>query len=366
MKAIRKIIHIYMNVFYASVEQQDRPELKGKPVIVGGDPKGRGVVATCSYEARKFGIHSAMPASRAYRLCPQAIFLRPRFDRYRAISLEIMTLFEAFSDRVEPLSLDEAFLDVSADKKGLGSATLTAREILSQIQRQTGLTASAGVSYNKFLAKVASDMDKPNGITIVKPEEAEAFIENLPIRKFFGIGPKTEKRMLELGIKTGADLKDAGRDRLVKLFGKAGDYYYQIAMGEDDREVSPERVRKSVGRETTLQEDLGDIGEMLEILDAICVEIVERTLRKGFKGKTITLKIRYHDFKTITRSRTLDWPLLDSEMMRPIIRELLEGTEAGGKKVRLLGVTVSNHEDEAKKDTRRFVQLPLPFPEEFD
>jgi len=241
-----------MDAYYASVEQRDRPEFKGKPVIVGGDPKSRGVVAACSYEARKFGIHSAMASSTAYRLCPDAVFIRPRFDMYRAVSTQIREIFYEYTDLVEPLSLDEAFLDVTENYKGMPSATIIAKEIKREIYRRTGgLTASAGISFNKFLAKVASDINKPDGITVITPEMADEFIDRLPIRKFFGVGKVTEEKMLNLGIKTGADLKQYRKEQLIQLFGKSGNYFYDIAHGLDDRPVQPNRIRKSMGKETS-------------------------------------------------------------------------------------------------------------------
>jgi DNA polymerase-4 len=237
-----------MDAFYASVEQRDFPEYRGKPLIVGGPPDSRGVVAACSYEARRFGIHSAMPSSRAWRLCPQAIFVKPRFDVYRTVSREIQAVFYEFTDKVEPLSLDEAYLDVSECNRWSGSATLIAKEIKSRIRLKTGLTASAGVSYNKFLAKIASDMDKPDGLYVIKPEQGEAFIEKLPIGRFFGVGRATEAKMKQLNIHTGLDLKNWSRDDLVAHFGKPGGYYYEIARGIDRRAVNSHRIRKSISK----------------------------------------------------------------------------------------------------------------------
>lgn len=339
---MRKIIHIDMDAFYASVEQRDKPELKGKPVIVGGAPQSRGVVATCSYEARKFGIHSAMASSIAYRLCPQAIFIRPRFDVYQAVSKQIREIFYRYTDLVEPLSLDEAYLDVTENKKNVPYAADLAREILEQIRVETGLTASAGVSFNKFLAKVASDIHKPNGLTVVTPKTAAKFIDCLPIRKFFGVGKVTEKKMLEMGIKTGADLKKKSREELIRHFGKAGDFYYDIAQGLDDRPVNPHRERKSIGQEQTLSRDIDDRQEMLEILGKLALGIEEYMKQKAVKGRTITLKIKYFDFKSITRSITAPEPLCEAAAIMKYIPGLLEKTEAGKIKVRLLGVSIAN------------------------
>ena len=361
---IRKIIHVDMDAFYASVEQRDRPELSGKPVIVGGDPRSRGVVAACSYEARRFGIHSAMACSMAYRLCPQAIFIRPRFDVYKSVSLQIREIFLHYTDLVEPLSLDEAFLDVTENKCGLPSATQTAQQIRHQIYHRTGgLTASAGVSFNKFLAKVASDCNKPNGITVITPDQAPAFIDQLPVRKFFGVGKKTEKRMYNLGIKTGADLKKFTLENLVHYFGKAGRYYYHIAHGRDDRPVKPNRVRKSFGKETTLSEDIDDTDQMLAILEEIAYRVVEGLGREEKKGFTLTLKVKYDDFQTVTRSITLPEPITTTDRVMKNIKKLLASTEAGKRKVRLLGVSVSNflNAQSDNSDDTCWVQLPLPF-----
>ena len=269
MQQLRKIIHIDMDAFYASVEQRDNPQLRGKPVIVGGQPDKRGVVAACSYEARKFGVHSAMSSARAHTICPQAVFVYPRFDKYRAASAVIMEIFHEYTYLVEPLSLDEAFLDVTRNKKGIESATQIARQIRREIFDKTGLTASAGVSYNKFLAKVASDYRKPDGLTVVVPDKAQSFIDHLPIRKFSGVGKVTEKKMLGLGIRTGEDLRKLSRDDLIRIFGKYGAYFYNIAHGMDSRPVTTERIRKSLGKEITLGEDIANTGEMVTILENI-------------------------------------------------------------------------------------------------
>jgi len=349
-----------MDAFFASVEQRDHPELKGKPVIVGGDPKSRGVVAACSYEARKYGIHSAMSCSRAYKLCPAATFLRPRFDAYREVSLQIREIFLEYTDLVEPLSLDEAYLDVTENKKDIKSATIIAEEIRAKILERTNLTASAGVSFNKFIAKVASDVNKPNGITVITPDMADAFIEQLPIGKFFGIGKVTEKKMIDLGIKTGADLKRIEKNELYKMFGKHGLYYFDIAHGRDNRRVNPHSERKSIGKETTLHEDITDTDEIFSILQNISLRVEDEMKRKDVMGKTVTLKIKYFDFKSITRSVTVDQPLQSSKDIMSHIPALLEKTEAGQKKVRLLGITVSNFYGDEKGS---MIQLELPFGE---
>jgi DNA polymerase-4 len=368
MQPIRKIIHIDMDAFYASVEQRDRPELKGKPVIVGGDPQARGVVAACSYEARKFGVHSAMPAATAYRLCPDAIFIRSRFDVYRAVSAQIREIFYEYTDLVEPLSLDEAFLDVTENYKGIPLATLIARELKKKIYQITGgLTSSAGVSFNKFLAKVASDMNKPDGLTVITPEMADDFIDKLPIRKFFGVGKVTEEKMLNLGIKTGADLKKYKKEQLIQIFGKSGRYFYDIAHGMDERPVEPNRIRKSIGKETTFSEDIDDTDRMLEILNDIAFRLENSLMKRDAKGRTITLKVKYFDFQSITRSVTVDETADNAAIIMKHIRPLLSNTEAGEKKVRLLGISVSNFDDQENK-VGKYRQLPLPlkFPDAVD
>jgi len=354
----QKIIHIDMDAFFAAVEQRDKPELRGLPVIVGGSPKSRGVVATCSYEARRFGIHSAMASSRAYSLCPEAIFVRVRMDVYKAVSTQIREIFREYSDFIEPLSLDEAFLDVTMNKMQLKSATDTAIEIKNKIFSVTGLTASAGVSYNKFIAKVASDIQKPDGLTVVPPKAGERFIENLPIKKFFGVGKVTEKKMLKLGIKTGADLKLKTKSFLIRKFGKAGAYYFDIARGIDNRPVNTNRIRKSIGRETTLQIDISDKKEMLKILSKIAEQVSGTLKRTHKKGSTITLKIRYADFKTITRSKSLVKETDSAEIIMEQVKDLLKTTDAGNKKVRLLGITLSNF---AKERIVMLTQLEFPF-----
>jgi len=357
---IRKIIHIDMDAYFAAVEQRDNPDLKGKPVVVGGRPDSRGVVATCSYEARKFGIHSAMPSSTAFRLCPDAIFVRPRIDAYKKITEQVHEIFHEYTDIIEPLSLDEAYLDVTENKKGISSATIIAREIKKKIFKKTGITASAGVSYNKFIAKVASDYNKPDGITVIPPEKADQFIEILPIGKFYGVGKVTEKKMIDLGIKTGKDLKKISKNDLIKYFGKPGLYYYYIARGIDLSPVNPERIQKSIGREVTFSEDITDMKLIIKILSDIS-ENVEKILKKNSKnGYTITLKVKYFDFKSVTRSVTLHEAVCQSTEIMKHIKGLIMKTEAGNKKVRLLGITVSNFE---KPDLtpQNDQQLNLPF-----
>jgi DNA polymerase-4 len=350
-----------MDAFYASVEQRDNSGLMGKPVIVGGDPNHRGVVAACSYEARKFGVHSAMASATAYKLCPDAVFIRPRFDVYQSVSSIIREIFHEYTNLVEPLSLDEAFLDVTENFKQMPSATLIAKEIKKKIYSHTGrLTASAGVSFNKFLAKVASDINKPDGITVITPDIADRFIDQLPIRKFFGVGRVTEEKMIDLGIKTGADLKKFKPEKLVQLFGKSGRYFYNIAHGRDDRPVEPNRIRKSIGKETTLPEDIDDQNRMLEILERIAVRLENLLIRHEAKGRTITLKIKYFDFQSVTRSVTIDEPAVHADIIMRHIKPLLAKTEAGEKKVRLLGISISNFYSR-EKHVGKDGQLPLPF-----
>lgn len=346
-----------MDAFYASVEQRDHPELQGKPVVVGGSPEGRGVVATASYEARKYGIHSAIPAATARRLCPNAIFIKPRFDVYKEVSRQIRQVFFEYTDLVEPLSLDEAYLDVTINKPNIASAALIAREIKAKIKERTRLTASAGVAPNKFLAKVASDYHKPDGLTLVTPELAEQFIEGLPIGKFHGIGQVTESKMKEKGIHFGRDLKKWEEQDLVKIFGKFGSYLYKIARGIDEREVEPNRIRKSLGAENTFSEDYEDINKMKLYLETLANEVSRRLHRAKTGGRTITLKVRYDDFSRITRSITVNESVSDEETLANTAKELLDETEAGIRKVRLLGITVSNLDNsETEKDG---VQLDL-------
>ncbi|OHD67357.1 MAG: DNA polymerase IV [Spirochaetes bacterium RBG_16_49_21] len=338
----RKIIHVDMDAFYASVEQRNNPQLHGKPVIVGGNPKSRGVVASCSYEARRYGIHSAMASSTAYRLCPHAVFVNGNFDEYIKVSRQIRDIFYEYTDLVEPLSLDEAYLDVTENKVTCASATMIAREAKQRIFERTRLTASAGVSFNKFLAKVASDFRKPNGITVVTPELADRFIDGLAIGKFYGIGKVTEKRMQDLGIKTGADLKKISREDLTRLFGKAGGYYYDIAHGLDDRPVEPYYLRKSIGKETTLEHDTDDRTLMTAVLKSLSGKVSESLDKHRTKGKTVTLKVKYADFTSVTRSITISDSVSDPNSILMHAENLLGKTEAGIKKVRLLGISVSN------------------------
>lgn len=338
---LRKIIHIDMDAFYAAVEQRDCPDYRGRALIVGGPPDGRGVVATCSYEARRFGIHSAMPSAHARRLCPQAIFVRPRFDVYRDVSKSIRAVFRRYTSLVEPLSLDEAYLDVTDVDMCQGSATLIAREIKHRIREETGLTASAGVSYNKFLAKIASDMDKPDGLYLITPERGPAFAADLPVARFHGVGRATAGRMKSLGIHTGADLRRWSRPALERAFGKAGSHFYNIARGIDHRPVVAERPRKSLGSETTFAEDLQSFDEILARLHGLAREVFVDLATRQLQAHTLTIKVKYANFRQVTRSVTRAWPLGDEAELARTLIALLARTEAGHLPVRLLGVTVS-------------------------
>jgi DNA polymerase-4 len=362
MPLIRKIIHVDMDAFFASVEQLDRPELRGLPVIVGGDPRSRGVVAACSYEARAFGIHSAMPCARAYQLCPRAVFIKPRMARYQEVSHRIMELFHNYTPLVEPLSVDEAFLDVTENRLNEPSATRIAQAIRAHILAETGLTASAGVSYNKFLAKIASGHNKPDGLTVIPPDRAQAFIGALPIGKFYGVGRVTERKMHAQGIRSGSDLLRFSRHQLIGLFGKGGLFFYDIARGLDQRPVEPVRVRKSIGTETTLAEDLLDYAKISTLLYQLVCKVASLLADKQTGGRTLSLKVRYSDFTTITRSCTTPAGFFAAGDILTQVPRLLASTEAGRRKIRLLGITVANLCDEKEARRIRVRQLSLPFP----
>ncbi len=356
---LSKIIHIDMDAFYAAVEQRDNPSLRGKPVAVGGTPDSRGVVATCSYEARRFGIHSAMSCAQAYRLCPAIIFVPPRFEIYRGISQQIRRIFLQYTELVEPLSLDEAFLDVTSNKPRIISATWIAQEIRQKIRLETGLTASAGVSFNKFLAKIASDVQKPDGLTVVTPEQSHQFIARLPIRRFHGVGRVTEKKMQRLGILTGADLRERSLEELGRHFGRSGEHYYNISRGIDQRPVVPNRVRKSIGKETTLPEDVADFGQMLTIIGGLAQQLAALLQSKQTSGMTLTLKVRFSDFQIVTRSISRDAPIECSDDILTLAERLLNKTEAGNRPVRLLGVTISSLTNDVPLEDP--LQMTLPF-----
>lgn len=337
----RKIIHIDMDAFFAAVEQRDHPQWQGQPVIVGGQPDSRGVVATCSYEARRFGIHSAMPSARAYQLCPQGIFVQPRIPVYYRVSQQIHAVFREYAERIEPLSLDEAYLDVTDTTVCGGSASLMAEEIRQKIFQTTQLTASAGVSYNKFLAKIASDMNKPNGQYVIRPEQGEAFVAQLAVGKFYGVGKVTEAKMHSLGIRTGADLKAWSRMQLRDSFGKSGDYYYAIARGIDERPVVATRQRKSLGSETTFEQDVTDVSLMYQCLQQLAVEVCDALKNKQLAAYTVTLKVKYSDFQQITRSQTVDEPVYKVAHVHQLLPRLMQRTEIAQRSVRLLGISLS-------------------------
>lgn len=355
---MRKIIHIDMDAFYASIEQRDNPDLRGKPIAVGyeGD---RGVVATASYEARKYGVKSAMASKTAKKKCPYLIFCQPRFEVYHSVSNQIMNVFKEYTDLVEPLSLDEAFLDVTINHKNILVATEIALEIKKRIKEVTSLTASAGVSFNKFLAKIASDYNKPDGLFVIKPRNAEAFVENLPIERFFGVGKVTAQTMQRIGIKNGADLKGKTESELVSLFGKAGKIYYKNARAIDDRAVNPDRIRKSIGAETTFSEDLGLFDDLSKELYEIAIEVASRVEQNVFEGRTVTLKVKYTDFKIVSRSKTSFSPIKTIESLYSIAHILLHEIDLS-KKIRLLGLSIKNTDSH---EFRQGIQLRLPFDE---
>lgn len=353
----RKIIHIDMDAFYASVEQMDNPALKGKPLAVGGS-EVRGVVSAASYEARKFGVRSAMSGIQAKRNCPELVFVRPRFDRYKEISNKIRKIFHEYTDLVEPLSLDEAYLDVTQNKKGNPSASLIAQEIRKRIFEEVGLTASAGISVNKFVAKIASDYNKPNGQKTVNPEDVEAFLEQLDIKKFYGIGKVTRERMYHLGIFTGKDLKSKSKEFLEEHFSKSGLHFYHIVRGIHNSSVKPNRVAKSVAAEHTFSENLTSEIFMLERLERIAEELEKRLKKYNISGKTVTLKIKYSDFTTQTRSKTLPYFISDKGLLLEAAKELLY-QERMKESVRLLGISLNNLNTEIKKTV--VVQLKFEF-----
>ena len=329
-----------MDAFYSSVEQMDNPQLKYKPVAVGGS-KERGVVAAASYEARKYGVRSAMPSVMAKKRCKDLIFVKPRFERYKEISKQIRNIFFDYTDLVEPLSLDEAFLDVTNNKKNIPLATDIAKEIRDRIKNEIGLTASAGISINKFIAKVSTEINKPNGQKTIHPFKVDDFIESLPINKFFGVGKVTAKKMNKLGIYIGADLKTFDRLTLKKYFGKSGEHFYKIVRNIQDNPVNPYRIRKSIGAERTFSHDINSEGFMLDKLAGIADELEKRLNKSNNKGKTITIKLKYSDFSQQTRSRTIDGYMSTKEEFFPIIEELLYQKEIH-KSVRLLGISITN------------------------
>lgn len=342
LPAPRAIIHVDMDAFYASVEQRDFPEYANKPLIVGGDPDKRGVVSTCNYQARQYGIHSAMPCLTARRKCPQAIFVRPRFTVYREISLQIREILGHYTELIEPLALDEAYLDVSAETVHFGSSVLMAKDIRQRILRETRLTASAGVSYNKFLAKIASDRCKPDGLMYISVKEGPQFAHSLSIRDFFGVGPATEDKMHAHGIYTGADLAAWKLAELQAIFGKAAAYYFNASRGIDQRPVEANRERKSVGTEDTFDVDLRTRTDMLQVLTQQSGEVANDLKRLGIGGRTITVKVKFADFSQVTRSLSSSSGFRQLEDILPVIPELLDSALTKSLPVRLLGVTASN------------------------
>lgn len=352
-----------MDAFYASIEQRDNPKLKGKPVAVGHGGK-RGVVAAASYEARRYGVRSAMSSVKAKLKCPSLIFVPPHAEAYRSVSEQIMNIFRDYTDLVEPLSLDEAFLDVTQNKKKMQSATLIAKEIKQKIKEKTALTASAGISFNKFLAKIASDYDKPDGLYLIPPQKAERFIEKLPIEKFFGVGKVTAKKMKQLGIKTGHDLKQWNKPELVRHFGKTGKAYYSFAHGIDNREVQPIRIRKSLSVEKTFYEDLYHPVDLKNVLQSLAKELQYRTEKKQFLARTLTLKVKYTDFKIITRSNTTEHVINSYNDIFSIANTLLSQVEKGrNRKIRLVGITLKKTNAERILPPTLPIQLRIDFHE---
>ena len=355
---LRKIIHVDMDAFFASVEQRDNPELRGKPVAVGGGV--RGVVAAASYEARRYGVRSAMPAVTARRRCPDLIFVKPRFEAYREVSNAIRAIFREYTPHVEPLSLDEAYLDVTEDLKGIGIATTIAEEIRARIRADTGLTASAGVSYNKFLAKLASDQNKPDGLCVITPARGPAFVESLPVKRFHGVGPKTAEKMARLGIDTGADLKAKSLDFLAAHFGSSALYYHDLARGICHREVKADRPYKSVSAEDTFMEDVADPATLLAELDRIGRHVWEKRVEpKQLAGRTVNLKVKYGDFRIVTRARSLDRPVADLGEFLAIGAGLLKSLLPPERSIRLLGLGLSGLSQGAAPPPRP-LELPLP------
>lgn len=355
--AVRKIIHVDMDAFYASVEQRDHAALRGKPVAVGHGAR-RGVVMAASYEARQFGVRSALPSVTALRRCPELIFVPPRFEVYRAVSRQTHVVFAEFTDLIEPLSLDEAYLDVTANRAALPTAWLTAKAIRARIFEETGLTASAGVSYNKFLAKLASGQRKPNGQFAITPEEGAAFVEALPVARFHGVGPATAKRMHAAGIQTGADLKTWSLQDLQRRFGKAGSWYYAIARGQDDRAVNPNRERKSSGSETTFEEDLTDPPRIEAGVTAMADDVWAWCAKTGARARTVTVKIKWADFQQSTRSQSLARPIDSRATLHEAALGLIRSVFPPAKGVRLVGVTLSNFTN--PQDGPEPDELPLP------
>jgi DNA polymerase IV len=363
MSTPRRILHCDMDCFYAQVHMRDDPSLRGKPVVVGGSPTGRGVVAAASYEARVFGIRSAIPAARAIRLCPQAIFIKPDFQRYSRESQAIFEIFREMTPVVQPASLDEAYLDVTAEVGKFGSATAIAQEIRRRVRAERGLTVSVGVGPNRLIAKIASDFHKPDGLTVVRPRQVQEFLDPLPVRKIHGVGPATERVLHEMGIETVADLRSRDMEELQRRFGKFGAGLYEYARGIDERPVRTEWVRKSLGHERTYVQDLLQLEQMDAELQKLAERTFEDLVKKALQARTLTVKVRYPDFTTLTRARSLETPFSSGAQIAGLAMGLLRQTAAAEKGVRLLGLTASHFESEDRRD---LVQLPLFAPEAFE
>ncbi|WP_242036452.1 DNA polymerase IV [Leptolyngbya sp. FACHB-321] len=356
----RKIIHIDMDAFFAAVEQRDHPQYRGQPLVVGSNPAQRGVVAAASYEARQYGIYSALPSRLAQQRCPHLIFVKPRFEVYRSVSQQIRDIFDRYTNLVEPLALDEAYLDVTTNKPEIASAMAIARAIKQVIRAGTQLTASTGVSYNKFLAKLASGLDKPDGLYLIAPEQGQAVVEALPIAKFYGVGAATTQKMQALGIHTGFDLKQWSEADLRQHFGKTGSYYYRVARAEDERPVNPNRSRKSIGAEQSFAEDLEVLEDMDGALATLAGEVATRMDKHQRYGYTLTLKVKYADYQQMTRAQTVECLLRDTETLYSMAKDLLRAHLDPIRKVRLLGLTVSNLGEPTALP--RYTQLSLSLP----
>ena len=355
-----KIIHVDMDQFFAAVEQRDNPELKGKPIAVGHDVE-RGVVSTASYEARRFGVHSAQSIQLAKRLCPQLIIVEPHYQRYKEVSMQLHEIFHDYTDLIEPISLDEAFLDVTENKRGIELGVDIAREIKQRIRETTGLTASAGVSYCKFLAKIASDWRKPDGLTVIHPDRALDFIAQLKVEKIWGVGQKTAEKMHRMGIFTGMDLRNTSLARLTQDFGKMGQVFYDFARGIDTRPVISEWERKSVSCEQTFETDISENAAVTIHLYQTVMELVRRIEKNDFEGRTLTLKVKFQDFKQITRSMTVDHVLCTKDDILPLAKQLMQGVEFHSHPIRLLGLGVSNQSTSTPQKGPQWIELELPF-----
>lgn len=355
---LRRIIHVDMDAFYTSIEQRDNPALRGLAIVVGGDPQRRGVVAAASYEARRFGVHSAMPASVAQRRCPQLIFLPPRFQHYRKVSQALHEIFARYTELVEPIALDEAYLDVTENHRQIPYASLIATELKRTIKAELGLTASAGVGPSKFIAKIASDLRKPDGLVVVPPEHVRAFLSPLPIERLWGVGPATAPKIRELGVSTIGELADVPLELLVRRFGKLGHFLHQLAHGRDPRQVTPDRPAKSRSAERTFDQDLSDPREMARVIGELSHDVSRGLHKMERPGRTIVLKVRYADFTTVTRSRSLGHFTMDAEEISACVAGLLAETDAETQRVRLLGVGV-----QGLRDLEDPLQLELPFPD---